>query len=157
MRYWIVAGAAALVVACNVGVRLERDQQELAATDRAFSDATADRGVDGWVEYFAEDGSMVIEGGMVTGPDSIRALMGPVFGDTNYTLTWDPVEADVSAARDLGYTRGRYLSQRRLDGGLVINSRGSYVTIWRRQDDGNWKVTLDIGTPDGPSDTTAVN
>jgi ketosteroid isomerase-like protein len=157
MRYWIVAGAATLVVACNVGVRLERDREELAAADRAFADATSERGVDGWVEYFAEDGSMVTEGGMVTGPDSIRALMGPAFGDTNYTLTWDPVEADVSAARDLGYTRGRYLSQRRLDGGLVVNSRGTYVTIWKRQDDRSWKVVLDIGTPDGPSDTTEAN
>lgn len=157
MRYWIVAGSAALVVACNVGVRLERDRQELAATDRAFSDATAERGVDGWVEYFAEDGSMVIEGGVVTGHDSIRALMAPVFGDTSYSLTWDPVETDVSAARDLGYTRGRYMSQRKAEGGLTINSRGSYVTIWRRQEDGSWKVALDIGAPDGPPDTTRAD
>ena len=62
----------------------------------------------------------------------------------------------MSAARDLGYTRGRYLSQRRLDGGLVVSSRGTYVTIWRREGD-TWKVVLDIGTPDGPSDTTQAN
>jgi ketosteroid isomerase-like protein len=67
------------------------------------------------------------------------------------------VDADVSAASDLGYTRGRYLSQRRLDDGRVVSSRGTYTTIWKRQDDRSWKVVLDIGTPDGPSDTTQVN
>jgi ketosteroid isomerase-like protein len=157
MRYWIVAGAAALAVACNVGARWERDREEVAAADRAFNDATSERGADGWVEHFAEDGTMVIAGGIVTGADSIRALMTPVFADTNFSLTWDPVDADVSAASDLGYTRGRYLSQRRLDDGRVVSSRGTYTTIWKRQDDRSWKVVLDIGTPDGPSDTTQVN
>ena len=156
MRYQVIV-AAVLFVACNVGVRLERDRQELAAADRAFSDATSERGVDGWVEYFADDGLMVIEGGLVTGHDSIRALMGPSLADTNYSMTWEPVEADVSAGRDLGYTRGRYLSQRRLEGGLTVTRRGTYVTIWKRQDDRSWKVVLDIGTPDGTADTTAAS
>jgi ketosteroid isomerase-like protein len=140
-----------------VGVRLERDRQELVAADRAFSDATTERGADGWVDYFAEDGVMVIEGGLVTGHDSIRALMAPALSDTNFSLTWDPVESDVSGARDLGYTRGRFLSQRRIEGGLTVTRRGTYVTIWKRQDDRSWKVVLDIGTPDGPVDTTRVD
>jgi ketosteroid isomerase-like protein len=156
MKYWVF-GAAALVVACNVGVRLERDRQELVAADRAFSDATTERGADGWVDYFAEDGVMVIEGGLVTGHDSIRALMAPALSDTNFSLTWDPVEADVSGGRDLGYTRGRYLSQQRIEAGLTVTRRGTYVTIWKRQDDRSWKVVLDIGTPDGPVDTTRVD
>jgi len=157
MRHWIAAAAAASVVACNVGVRLDRDREELAATDRAFSNATAERGADGWVEYFADGGSMVIAGGVVTGRDSIRALMTPVFGDTAFSLTWEPVEADVSAARDLGYTRGRYLSRRRLADGRTVTARGTYVTIWKRQGDRSWKVALDIGTPDGPPDTAQAN
>ncbi len=156
MRTWLVMVSAALVVACNVGVRLEHDRQELADTDRAFSDATQERGVDGWVEYFAEDGSMVIAGAVVTGHDSIRALMTPTFADTNYSLTWEPVDGDVSAARDLGYTRGRYLMQRRGAAGEAISGRGTYVTIWKRQG-GEWKVVLDIGTPDGPPDTSLVD
>ena len=155
MRYWIVA-CTMLVVACNVGVRLEAEREAVAAADRAFNAATSERGAEGWVEYFAEDGYMVIEGGIVPGPDSIRAVMTPFFADTNLSLTWDPVEADVSAAGDLGYTRGRFLRQRRLDDGRVVSARGTYVTIWKRED-GAWKVALDIGTPDGPSDTTEAN
>jgi ketosteroid isomerase-like protein len=64
------------------------------------------------------------------------------------SLTWKPMQADASSAGDLGYTWGRYEYRERAADGRVVVETGTYVTIWRRQPDGSWKVVLDGGTPD---------
>ena len=121
---------------------------ELMEVDRDFARAVAERGVDGWVSFFATDGMMV--GGQMTtqGPDEIWALMAPAFADTTYALEWEPTRAEVAASGDFGYTLGRYVSTVTDSGGSVVRQTGSYVTVWRKDVDGSWKVALDVGSPD---------
>ena len=56
-------------------------------------------------------------------------------------LTWYPVLADVAQSGDLGYTTGPWT--------LLQNDRpqssGEYVTVWRKQPDGQWKFVVDMG------------
>ena len=49
----------------------------------------------------------------------------------------------MGADGTLGYTWGRY----RVEAGDSITGRGRYLTVWRRQPDGSWKVDADIGSP----------
>jgi ketosteroid isomerase-like protein len=120
---------------------------ELMAADRAFAVATAQDGLDGWLQYFARGGAQVRSGGLATGHEAIREWMGPAFADSTFALIWEPHDADVAASGDLGYTFGRWESRRvGADGDRVRT--GSYVTLWRRQPDGAWRVVLDIGSPD---------
>ncbi|MHC1704290.1 MAG: DUF4440 domain-containing protein [Tenuifilaceae bacterium] len=64
--------------------------------------------------------------------------------DTTYTLRWEPVYASAAESGELGYTYGTWE--------LVINntnpeqvSRGTYVTIWKRNEIGEWKYVFDTG------------
>lgn len=120
---------------------------KLKDADLAFAKATSERGVEGWVGSFADSGMQVVAGRNVVGRAAIRELMAPSLGDTTRTLTWRPVSAEASAAGDLGYTIGRWERTARVKDSTVV-TRGSYVTIWRRQGDGTWKVVLDIGNQD---------
>ena len=82
------------------------------------------------------------------GADAVNSLLGR-FPPTA-TLTWEPAFVDVSASGNLGYTWGRYelnLSPPRV-GAAPLITRGTYVTIWKRQPGGAWKVVLDGGNPD---------
>ena len=115
--------------------------------DIAFAKATAEHGVDGWVSFFADSGVQVIPGRNVVGRAAIRELMAPSLGDTTRTLTWRPVTVEVSPGGNMGYTIGRWDRTARVRDGIVT-THGSYVTIWRKQGDGTWKVVLDIGTSD---------
>jgi uncharacterized protein (TIGR02246 family) len=136
------------VNACGATTDLDAVSQAIINADRAFAQATAANGVEGWVSYFAEDGVQFVPGGHISGHASIRELMTPALSDSSFSLTWDPVEARVSSSGDLGYTIGRW--ERRVAGpdGVETVATGSYVSIWRLQEDGNWKVELDIGNPD---------
>ena len=73
--------------------------------------------------------------------------MLPVYADTTFSITWDPNYAEVAASGDMGYTVGRYERTSRAEGETVVNA-GTYLTVWRRQEDGSWKVKADIGNPD---------
>jgi ketosteroid isomerase-like protein len=66
-------------------------------------------------------------------------------------MTWRPTEGDIAASGDLGYTIGRWEFT-----GAEGSARGSYVTIWRRQPDGSWKVVVDIGDVDAPEGGAAA-
>jgi ketosteroid isomerase-like protein len=119
--------------------------------DLAFARATAERGAEGWAAWFAEGGRQFTARGTVEGRAAIRAHMAPVFADTNFRLDWRPTAAEAAASGDLGWTVGRWeASQRRADGSREVTGAGNYVTLWKRQADGSWKVALDIGNSDPP-------
>jgi ketosteroid isomerase-like protein len=100
--------------------------REVMEADRAFAKATGQRGY-------------------VDGRDVIRELMVPAFADTTTALRWEPDTAVVAVAGDLAYTLGHWESVVRTVTGDSVVARGNYVTLWRRQSDGSWKVALDIG------------
>jgi ketosteroid isomerase-like protein len=58
-------------------------------------------------------------------------------------LTWAPEIAEVSASGELGYTSGPY--EVRPDRGAAPTDFGHYVSLWKKQADGAWRVLLDIG------------
>ena len=126
-------------------------EKELMEADRRFAQEVAaadpsDRGRV-WAEWFAPNGRQIIPGHVVKGSESITALMGPAFATAGYSLTWDPDIASASADGDMGWTSGRYESRSTGPEGETVG-HGRYLTIWRRQSDGGWKVALDNGVPD---------
>jgi ketosteroid isomerase-like protein len=128
------------------GIDVSAIEDSLMEADRNFAIATAEQGVDGWVAYFAEDGAMITaRRGEVVGHDAIREIMTPVLADTAPRLLWEPIRAEVGAGGDLGYTVG---TSRRVarDSAETLLGTGNYLTVWRRQANGWWRVERDIGT-----------
>jgi ketosteroid isomerase-like protein len=58
---------------------------------------------------------------------------------------WEPTASGLAPAGDLGWTVGEWTWSANDPGGG--EARGSYVTVWRRQADGSWKVLFDTGDP----------
>jgi hypothetical protein len=109
---------------------------ELEAADRAFAADTAQRGIEGWMAAFEPRGGMMRKGARVEG-DGIREMMGPLLGKG--TLAWEPVAS--GRAGTLGFTVGKATYTG------ADTWRSSYITIWRQQPDGGWKVLFDTGRP----------
>jgi ketosteroid isomerase-like protein len=121
------------------------------AADRRFAAEVAaadpaDRGAV-WAGWFAPDGRQIVPGTVVTGHETITALMDGAFTSPGFALEWDPDTAAASPDGQLGWTSGRYVSRGIGPEGEVV-TEGRYLTIWRRLPDGAWKVDLDTGVPD---------
>ena len=123
------------------------DPSVLMDADRAFAAAVAQDGVEAWVSWFATDGAQIQPGsGEIIGHDAIRSLMAGL-DDPNFTLSWEPMRADIAASGDLGWTTGLYVSEGIGPDGEPRRGQGRYVTIWRKEADGSWKVVMDLGNP----------
>lgn len=119
----------------------------LEAADRAFAADTARRGVDGWVDAFAQGGAMGVGSRRVEGRDAIRAAIKDSLAPGRH-LDWSPIASGLSPAGDLGFTVGRFHAWRDAPGGSADDARGAYITIWQRDPEGRWRVLFDTGDPE---------
>ena len=132
-----VAGDSALVAQWKV---------ELIEADRGFANSVQTTGLGGWINAFGPDGMMISGGVVHAGQEGIRQAVLPLFADPLFEIHWDPTFASVSSSGDLGYTIGTYEMTASDEDGPVTH-RGTYLTVWRRQPNGSWKVEADIGNP----------
>jgi ketosteroid isomerase-like protein len=110
-----------------------------------FMKATAERGSQGYLSYYAEDAVEVPNNaGLIQGKANIAKTM-EFLDDKNNHLTWTPVGADISSSGDMGYTYGTYEFASSDRNGKPVVDHGKYTTIWKKQKDGSWKVVLDMG------------
>ena len=114
-----------------------RRAPELEAADRAFAADVAKRGVEGWVAAFDPDGWMM-QGPEPAQGDAIGELMRPTL--TSGRFEWAPIASGRNEA--LGFTVGKATFTA---ADPAESRRSSYVSIWRKQDDGTWKVLFDTG------------
>ncbi len=124
-------------------------QDQLFAADRAFAKAVADSGAPAWNARLAPDVAKPGNGGLILlrGVIPVAANDKPIFADVSQLLTWEPTDAAAYADRVTGVTLGRYAMVRRSARSDTL-ARGRYLTLWRKQPDGRWKILLDTGWPD---------
>src|SRR5262245_52499887 len=142
-RYVWIAGLAALFAAgCSRSVNVQQERDALMAADREWSQTTKDP--DKFLTYFSPEATLYPPGmPMTTGSAAIRKTGTEMFSAPGMSLQWTPAKADVSASGDLGLTAGTYEVTM---GGMA--EKGKYVSVWRKQTDGSWKVTEDIFNAD---------
>lgn len=124
------------------------DGSVLIQRDRKFAAEVASLGFEGWMRGFADDAALPSWSGKSTiGKVALRERDAANFADsTSWRLTWVPAEGVLYADQRSGYTRGRYTVVAKADGKVL--SSGEYLTVWRRDPDGEWRVILDTGVPD---------
>jgi hypothetical protein len=127
---------------------------EIEQSERHFAEATAARGIGGWVDWFDDKGAEWDPGDdkapahRVEGKTAIREFMGPVLSRPSFRLEWAPITSGLAPGGALGYTVGTWEGVVLGDGGArTVRSHGAFVTVWKRQADGSWKVLFDTGDP----------
>jgi ketosteroid isomerase-like protein len=130
------------------------DKNPLLQADRDFYQATSEKGLDGWMSFLADDAARLPKIGakFITGREAVRAADALLFADPNRKLTWEPVDAHLFADGKSGVTSGRYKVISKDAGGAdKVVAAGGYVTGWRLDANGKWKVIFDTGSPDAPA------
>jgi ketosteroid isomerase-like protein len=122
-------------------------RESVMEADRDFAADFAKRRIDGWVSWFDTAGVQVVASGETPrGHDAVRAHMTTQFRDSARILAWRPVMAEVSSDGSMAHTIGTWNFHVRGKDSAATAGTGHYLTVWRRQADGSWKVLADIGT-----------
>ncbi len=151
---WLVLATLALLAAgCAPQVDLEAERAALLNADEAWSQSAAD--LDGFMSFVADDASMLpFDAPIATGQEAIRAVFSALSSAPGFTLSWSATGAEVSRAGDLGYTIGAFELTVNDANGNPVTTVGKYVTVWKKQADGQWKVVADIFNRDAPASAT---
>ena len=87
---------------------------------------------------------------VATGKAAIAKLTASAFTIPDFKLTWQPEKVVVARSGDLGYTSGTYIWTFKDASGKPVSDKGKYLTVWRKQADGSWKVLFDMFNTDLP-------
>lgn len=124
--------------------RQRADPGKVAATDFAFARAARDDGQWSAFREYAASGAQLHDG---SGPiDASTFLTGRA--DPARAIRWSPNEVWSSCDGSMAVSFGRSLDP----DGIV----GSYVTVWQRQRNGDYRWVYNTGTPDDPQPVTPV-
>lgn len=64
--------------------------------------------------------------------------------DSGIFFHWKPVKAEIANSGELGYTYGTFEIVAEQD-----TSKGTYVSVWKKDKNGHWKYVLDSGNQGG--------
>jgi uncharacterized protein (TIGR02246 family) len=140
----------ATTVGCNRGADRQADTKMIHDLERKWNEDFASRDAGKLASYYEEDAVLMPPGAPPSvGRESIRATLKQMLADPGLTLKFAAAQIDVAQSGELGYTRGAYVMT--LTDPVTKNAiqdHGSYVTTYRKDPDGSWRVAADIATSD---------
>ncbi len=118
-----------------------------------FAKDVLERGGAAFADWFAEDG-VALGNGQAPVVGRVAIAKSANWSPKVYQLTWTPTDASMGPSGDIGYTWGHFEGHSKDANGNPVVTSGRYLTIWRKQPDGAWKVVLDAGAnePAGAGD-----
>ena len=118
-----------------------------------FAKDVAARGGAAFADWFAGDG-VALGNGAAPKIGNVAIAKSATWSPKDYQLTWTPTDAMMGPSGDMGYTWGHFEGHSKDANGNAVTTTGRYITMWRREPNGNWKVVLDAGAnePAGAGD-----
>ena len=115
---------------------------EILNADIAFSDMSRQVGMKkAFLQYIDNEGTLLRPDHLpITGAEAIDFISA--LSDTGFTLSWKPMKAHIAASGEIGYSYGIYELKLR---DTII--RGTYVNVWKKENDGEWKFVLNSNNP----------
>jgi uncharacterized protein (TIGR02246 family) len=159
MKVFIGIGVAVMLV--SIAIAQNKNQTAVSGASETLADVrrAIDKGnaqwSEGWAKgdaamvaaIFAADGVQLASSGkIIKGPQQIMerqktAMQGADPG-VRVTVTTLNVWLDGDTAYETGKYKYEYTEK-----GKPGTDQGRYVTIWKRQKDGSWKLAMDMGVP----------
>jgi ketosteroid isomerase-like protein len=130
----------------GASVDVETAKQAIRNADLELARAVADRSVESFRALVDED-AIFFGKDVSRGREAVMRSWLPLFTDRSLFLKWRPLQIEVASSGDLGYSIGEYERIGKDSSGNPATATGNYVSIWRKQPDGKWRIVLDIGSP----------
>jgi ketosteroid isomerase-like protein len=139
---------ASLFVVPATAQNLNKIQEAVRSRDQEWARFFDAKDLDKATNAFADDGVLLPQNQpSAVGHEAIRKNLAGLFALPNLKIGWTPVRIVVSKAGDIGYTSGAY-NISFTNGGKTVNDKGKYLTVWKAQKDGTWKVAVDMFNTD---------
>jgi ketosteroid isomerase-like protein len=126
------------------------DEQAIRDSEATWVKEFAAKDVDKVVAHYADDAaSMGTNAPLATGTVAIGVGVKELLADPKFVLDFHATKVEVSKGGDLAYTQGTFtFTGTDPKTKKVMNEKGNYVEVYKKQPDGSWKVVEDISSDD---------
>jgi len=131
-----------------------------AADEKAVRDSEA-AGLKDWqakdadkvASHYAPDAVLMIANfPAAKGTDAIKSEVATTLKDPHMTLSYSPAVVVIAKGGDMAYVQGVYtMTYSEPRTGSTLIEKGKYLTVYKKQDDGTWKIAEDIDNADAPA------
>jgi ketosteroid isomerase-like protein len=129
--------AVCLLAVAGVSTAAESEPATVVDAEYAFAHSAKPLGVRGaFLKWLAPDA-------VICSPAPVNGVVATTADEANAdTLEWYPTHSHTADSGDMGYTTGPW-TYRTADG--KTEAHGTFLSVWRKQPDGTWRVVLDCG------------
>lgn len=135
----------------------DKIKQAIKADETKWNKQFKDKDTEALVGHYADHAFFVAPGVPGTeGSTPIRQAFANASTDPAFNVQFSSDKIDVAGSGDMAYTRGHFTEQYTdKKTGKVMSNSGSYLTVYKKQDDGSWKAVEDFAAAD-PDSTKPV-
>ena len=139
MKNYFVLFVIFAVFACQPNQK--SSVEELFEVDRQFSQAALEKGYNkAFVAFAHPDAVLLRKNSMpIVGKSAIQKIFGGEIPE-NVHFYWEPMDGEIALPGELGYTYGIYTFKTD-----TIVEKGTYISVWKKDENGDWKYILDSG------------
>jgi ketosteroid isomerase-like protein len=114
--------------------------EQVRAAERAFAKTMADRDHAAFTSFLSEEAIFLSASTTLRGRPAVAAAWKRYYETPEAPFSWEPERVEVLDSGRLGLSTGPVFDP---SGKRV----GTYVSTWRREPDGSWKIVFDGGCP----------
>ena len=143
-------------VACLAATTAVADPgDDVRCREIGFSQSAENRDMQAFRAFIDADARFV-SNEVLRGVDAVTEAWAVFFTDPGPTIKWRPAVIEVLENGTLALSRGPYRVTSQNADGNIVESWGTFNSIWRVNDDGQWRVVFDAGSPaaSAPDDET---
>ena len=149
----IGAAMLALIIGgCEKQAKSDPDaaKNAIKADEKKWNQEFQAKDTEALVSHYADDAFFIGPGVKGTdGSTEIRKAYAQASTDPAFSVSFTSDKIDVSASGDLAYSRGHF-SEKYTDPqtSKVMTTSGSFLTVYKKQQDGSWKAEEDFAAAD---------
>ena len=148
MRVTIADMRFALLLACLAAAApaMADAAAEVRCREIAFSRAAEARDLDAFRSFIDRDARFVGDD-VLRGVDAVAEAWAEFFEPGGPLIRWRPRLVEVLDDGRLALSTGPYRIIARDTHGVPTEYWGTFNSVWRRSDDGTWRIVIDAGSP----------
>ncbi|MBK5291989.1 MAG: SgcJ/EcaC family oxidoreductase [Acidobacteriia bacterium] len=127
------------------------DESAIQELEAAWTKTAEAKDAAGFVSYYSDDASVLAPNAPVaTGAEPIRSTISQLFALPGFSLTFKSNKVEVARGGDLAYSHGAYSMTMNDPKGSLLTDKGKFLTVFRKNAEGKWKVVADMFNTDLP-------
>ena len=132
----------------NAGTDADAVKQAIQADEAKMNQDFKAKDTEGLAGHYADDAYFVAPGVTADGSTEIRKVFANASTDAAFNVSFTSDKIIVGPG-DLAYSRGKF-TEKYTDSKTrkVMTGSGTYLTIYKKQDDGSWKIIEDVAAVD---------